>query len=270
MNNSLLVLVRDHGLVKKLFFAAVLLGIVLIALPLCAQENQGGGDQVAREFAALDDDWLEDEPEQVYDPLEPVNRFFFTFNDKLYFWLLRPVARGYSFVVPEPARECVGNFFRNLKMPARFVNSLLQGKIAESGTEVTRFVINSTAGVVGLWDPARNWFDLKPSPEDMGQTLGKFGIGEGVYICWPFFGPSNVRDSIGMAGDYFLDPFSYLAFNDEEGFKVVTGAKSVNQINTTSLKLGDYESFKEATLDPYGALRDAYYAKRRSQINDKK
>ena len=226
-----------------------------------------GGDENEAEY--LEDDWLEDEEYadvQIADPLEPVNRMFFYFNDKLYFWLLRPLARTYSFVAPKPARKCVGNFFYNLKTPIRLVNNLLQGKFVAGGTELTRFMVNTTVGVAGLWDPARNWLDLSASEEDFGQTLGKYGIGEGFYICWPVLGPSNVRDTVGTAGDYFLDPVSYLGFNGEsdEAFAL----RGVETINKTSLRLGDYEDFKDATFDPYSAMRDAYFQQRRSKIKD--
>ncbi|MCK4837810.1 MAG: VacJ family lipoprotein [Desulfobulbaceae bacterium] len=216
-----------------------------------------------------DDGWLEEEnyeEVQIADPFEPLNRIFFNFNDKLYFWLLKPLARTYSFVAPKPVRRCVGNFFYNLKTPIRFTNNLLQGKFVAGGTELTRFVVNTTVGVAGLWDPARNWFDMSASAEDFGQTLGRYGIGEGVYICWPVLGPSNIRDTLGTAGDYFLDPVSHLGFNDEgeEAFALWAEEK----VNRTSLRLGDYEDFKNATFDPYRAMRDAYFHQRRAKIRD--
>lgn len=224
---------------------------------------------VTDEFIAdLDDDedFFDDEIAIIADPLEPVNRVFFVFNDKLYFWLLRPVAQGYSWIVPEPARESVNNFFDNIKMPIRFVNNILQGKIRESGRELARFVINTTVGVGGLGDPASNWFDISPSKEDLGQTLGKYGIGEGVYICWPVLGPSNIRDTLGLTGDYFLDPLSYLSFNDETELSLAL--KGSERLNSTSLRIGEYEDFKEASLDPYSAMRDAHFQLRRSKIKD--
>ncbi len=226
-----------------------------------------GNDENETEY--FEDDWLENEEYaelQIADPLEPVNRMFFHFNDKLYFWVLKPLARTYSFVAPKPARQCVGNFFYNLKTPIRFANNLLQGKFAKGGTEFTRFLVNSTVGVAGLWDPARNWFDMSASEEDFGQTLGRYGIGEGFYICWPVLGPSNVRDSLGFAGDYLLDPVSHLGFNGEndEALALVTA----DRVNKTSLRLGDYEDFKNATFDPYSAMRDSYFQKRRSKVAD--
>lgn len=222
-----------------------------------------------QDVADNEDDWREEDEYNevvVADPIEPLNRLAFHFNDKLYFWLLKPLAETYRFVTPKPVRKSVGNFFYNLKMPIRFTNNVLQGKFSASGFEVARFLVNSTIGVLGLWDPARNWLDLSPSEEDFGQTLGKYGVGEGFYICWPIFGPSNVRDTLGLAGDYFLDPVSYLGFNGEnsESFAV----KSGETINRTALGLGNYEDFKNATFDPYLAMRDAYFHSRRSKIND--
>jgi phospholipid-binding lipoprotein MlaA len=232
-----------------------------------AEAVSAGHDEPGSEYLA--DHWLEEDwyaEIKISDPLEPVNRVFFYFNDKLYFWVLRPLAQTYSFVAPKPVRKCVGNFFHNLKMPIRFTNNVLQGKLVAGGSELTRFLVNSTAGVVGLWDPARKWLDLSANEEDFGQTLGKYGIGGGFYICWPVLGPSNVRDTLGTVGDYFLDPVSYLGFNGEEpeGFAV----RSFDAINKTSLKLGDYEAFKNATFDPYSATRDAYFQSRRSKIKD--
>ena len=201
----------------------------------------------------------------VSDPLEPVNRVFFHFNDKLYFWVVKPISHGYAYLIAEDVRMCVRSFLKNLLAPVRIVNNLLQGKVANSGIETARFVINSTFGVVGLADPAKNEFGLSPKDEDMGQTLGVYGLGEGIYICWPFWGPSNVRDTIGLAGDFFLSPLSYLAMSDSgTGLAVEAG----REVNNTSLVLGDYEDFKESAIDPYVALRDAYRQYRQKKIRD--
>lgn len=202
----------------------------------------------------------------VADPLEPLNRAFFAFNDKLYFWVLKPVSKGYSLVVPTVVRECAGNFFFNIKTPVRLVNAALQAKFSRSGVELARFAVNTTVGVAGLWDPARNWLNLSPSDEDFGQTLGKYGVGEGIYLCWPVVGPNNLRDTLGMAGDHFLNPVSYLYLSDENQLALeIRGGETINR---TSLRLGDYEAFKEASFDPYSALRDSYIQSRRSKIND--
>lgn len=201
----------------------------------------------------------------VSDPLEPVNRAFYHFNDKLYFWAVKPVSQGYAYLIAEDVRMCVRSFLKNLLAPVRIVNNLLQGKVENSGVETARFVINSTLGIAGLADPAQHEFGLSPKDEDLGQTLGVYGAGEGIYICWPFFGSSNVRDTIGMAGDFFLSPVSYLAMSDA-GIGVAVEAG--REVNNTSLTLGDYEDFKESAIDPYVSLRDAYRQYRQKKIRD--
>lgn len=199
------------------------------------------------------------------DPLESINRGFFHFNDKLYFWVVKPASQGYAYFIAEDVRMCVRSFFKNLLAPVRIVNNLLQGKVANSGVESARFVINSTLGIAGLADPAKNEFGLSPKDEDLGQTIGVYGFGEGIYLCWPFFGPSNVRDTIGLAGDFFLSPVSYLAMSDSGAGMAVEAGR---EVNNTSLTLGDYEDFKESAIDPYVALRDAYRQYRQKKIHD--
>lgn len=199
------------------------------------------------------------------DPLEPMNRVFFHFNDKLYFWVLKPVSQGYAYFIAEDIRMCVRSFWKNLLAPVRIVNNLLQGKVANSGVETARFVVNSTLGIAGLADPAKKEFGLSPRDEDLGQTMGVYGVGEGIYFCWPFFGPSNVRDTVGLAGDFFLSPVSYIAMSDAgAGVSIRAG----QEVNNTSLTLGDYEDFKESAIDPYVALRDAYRQYRQKKIHD--
>jgi phospholipid-binding lipoprotein MlaA len=207
-----------------------------------------------------DDEW--EDGETIADPLEPLNRFFFHFNDKMYYWVLKPVARGYSAIVPEDIQITVRNFFDNLKTPSRAVNSLLQGQVRDSSVEVTRFVLNSTVGLVGLVDFAKDYLDLSSTKEDTGQTLGYYGAGGGFYINWPFLGPSNLRDSIGMVGDAYLHPFMYL----DVDWKVIAGAYVFERVNKTALTLGDYEFFTETALDPYTAVKDAYQQYREGLI----
>lgn len=206
----------------------------------------------------------EEEPLRIADPLEAVNRAFFQFNDKLYFWVLKPAAQGYAYVVPEGARISVRNIFSNIATPIRMVNSLLQGKVKSAGNELLRFGINSTFGMLGLYDVAKSEFDVNQSDEDFGQTLGVWGSGPGIYLHWPFFGPSNTRDTVGFVGDYFLDPLNYVvpAAPSVERF-VIRGAEAVN---TVSLSIGDYEEIKKDALDPYDAFKDIYYQYRESKI----
>jgi phospholipid-binding lipoprotein MlaA len=198
--------------------------------------------------------------EGIPDPLEPVNRAFFQFNDKLYFWVLKPVATGYKAVVPEPARVGVSNFFRNLTFPVRFVNCLLQGKIEGASMEFSAFIVNTFMGLGGLFDPAKD-MGFRKYNEDLDQSLAVYGLGFGFYIDWPFLGPSSLRGTFGLVGDAFLDPVNYL---DSTG--AVLGTKSFDVVNRTSLSIGEYESLKKAALDPYVALRNAYYQNRLKKI----
>jgi phospholipid-binding lipoprotein MlaA len=211
----------------------------------------------------FEDPFAEEEFPTIADPLEPVNRAFFTFNDRLYFWVLRPVARGYSRVVPQRARVSVRNAFSNIATPIRFANSLLQGKFEGAGVEILRLVINSTIGVAGLFDPARSRFGLRKSEEDLGQTLGRYGLGHGFYLVIPVLGPSSLRDFGGYAGDLFLDPVNYV-----RPWEAALGIRTVNVVNGTSLILGEYEDLKAAALDPYLAVRDGYVQFRKKRVEE--
>ena len=209
------------------------------------------------------EDWNENvQKETIADPLEPINRVFFTFNDRLYFWVLKPVARGYRYVIPEPFRVGIRNMFTNVAMPIRAVNCLLQGKIRGFGRELLRFVVNSTAGFLGFGDVATTAMHLESQDEDFGQTLGFFGAGPGIFINWPIFGPSSIRDTFGLAGDYFTNPLTYLVPKTGENIAV----RGEDRVNRTSLSIGDYEALKKSALDPYVAVRDFYFQYRRAQI----
>jgi len=215
----------------------------------------GGGDE---------DPYGEELPPQVPDPLEPINRAIFQFNDKLYFWVLKPAARGYRAVVPQKARVGVRNFFYNLAFPIRFVNCLLQGKIESAADEIARFVTNTPVGVLGLIDVASQKLELEKHDEDLGQTFGAYGMGPSFYIVWPIFGPSSLRDSLGSVGDAFLDPLNYAVPRTK--YRVSVGAYKT--LNETSLSIGKYEDLKRSAIDPYTALRDVYFQRRRSMIKE--
>jgi len=201
----------------------------------------------------------------IADPWEPFNRSMFTFNDRLYFWVLKPVAEGYSAVLPEPARVSVGNFFSNLRAPIRFVNCVLQANLIGASTELFRFMLNSTIGLAGLFDPAGGEeIGLLRQDEDFGQTLGFYGVGQGFYIVWPFLGPSSPRDTLGMIGDYFSYPISYL-----DPWEVWLAVRGYQAINDTSLQIGDYEAIKEAAIDPYLSVRNAYIQYRQKKVEER-
>ncbi len=193
---------------------------------------------------------------QLADPIEPWNRAMYHFNDKLYFWVLKPVAEGYKYALPADVRTIFSNFYDNIKAPVRIVNNLLQGRLDYAGLELGRFLINSTVGAGGLRDCAKDCFQIRGRDADFGQTLGKYGVGMGFYIVWPFVGPSSPRDSVGWLADRVLTPTTYV---NDEWISVGTVAFNVHEtVNTTSFRIGDYETLKKAAIDPYVAIRDAY------------
>jgi len=198
----------------------------------------------------------------IADPLEPFNRAMYHFNDKLYFWALKPVAQGYGKIVPEVARVGVRNFFSNIASPIRIVNCVLQARFVDAVKELGRFAVNTVWGIGGLMDLASdNAVNLPKQDADFGQTLGVYGLGQGFYIHWPIFGPSSPRDTVGLIGDMYLHPSTYLFETD-----VLIGIKAYERVNSTSLSIGDYESLKDAAVDPYVAIRDAYVQYRLKKI----
>ncbi len=261
---------------KKIFFCLIFL--TLFFASGCAR-NEGGtvpdsapeltAGEIDEDFDVPDDTFFDDEPAETAaaynDPLEPMNRVFFEFNDKLYFWVLKPVDKLYSAVLPADVRFSIGHFFSNLSSPISLLNNLLQGNFTDAGIVFSRFVINSTLGVLGLGDPALIDFGLQPKPEDFGQTLGVWGVGEGVYLCWPVIGPSNVRDSFGFAADAYSHPIVY--FYDD--FAVTMSSYTVKQVNLLSLNSGAYEELKKYSLDPYISMRQVYLDYRRQKIQNK-
>ncbi len=212
----------------------------------------------------LGDDLGWNEPQTVYtvpDPLEPVNRMFFVFNDRLYFWVLKPTAQGYRAVVPSPARVGVQNFFFNITAPIRIVNNILQGRGEAAEAEWARFLYNSTVGVLGFGNPAKSNPALNPPLEDFGLTLGTWGLGDGFYLVLPALGPSTLRDSVGKFGDYWLNPVNYVGPN-----LYFMGRGRARHYQLYLFHIGDYESLKKAALDPYQAFRDAYIQLRQSKL----
>ena len=233
----------------------------------------GAGTAAAEDEGAFaDEDFFDDEfgeeaggqaEPASSDPLAPWNKAMFVFNDKLYFWVLKPAATGYKTVTPTIVRTGVKNFFYNLATPIRVVNCMLQGKSEQMGAEIGRFMLNTTVGVLGFGNPAKRDPRLAVPEEDLGQTFAVWGIGGGPYIVWPVLGPSTVRDSFGMFGDGFLDPVGYV-----DPRVLSAGIKAFDTINATSFRLGDYEALKDSAIVPYEALRDAYIQNRKKKIDE--
>jgi len=230
----------------------------LSALPAIPEKDEIEADA----YIDTGEEEAKQRPPTIADPIEPFNRAMYHFNDKLYFWLLKPVAQGYAKVVPEVARIGVKNFFTNLAFPIRFVNALLQADLGGAATELGRFLLNTACGAGGLFDPASHEeVNLARRDRDLGQTLGGYGLGQGFFINWPVLGPSSPRDTVGAVGDLFLHPLTYL-----DPWFATAAVRGYEKVNGTSFRIGDYESLKEAAIDPYVAIRDAYVQYRLNMV----
>lgn len=211
------------------------------------------------------------EVKEVYDPFSGYNRVMTTFNDSLYEYALKPVANGYKYVMHVEVRESVRNFFNNLYFPMRVVNNVLQGKFQYATEETGRFVINTTVGIVGLFDPAKVHFKLEAHDEDFGQTLGFYGVGSGPHIVLPIFGPSNLRDLVSMYPDALLSPIDYRQrsyWTLTDTWSEYLGVKTFEKVNYISLDMDKYERMKRDAVDLYPYFRDVYEQYRNKQIEE--
>lgn len=200
---------------------------------------------------------------EVYDPLLGYNRVMTAINGVFYDYVMYPISYSYDYVMPDPIQGAFSNFFDNLLYPVRLINNLLQGKFENSWHETKRFLLNTTIGFAGLSDVATLHFDMPKYNEDFGQTLGVWGVSEGPYIVWPILGPSNLRDTFGLVGDYFVDPLNYI---DEE--KTAYGVKIGKAINEDSLNPGALSKEAKSKKDPYIFIRNSYTLKRKYQISE--
>jgi phospholipid-binding lipoprotein MlaA len=243
-----------------------------LPLLLAQQDQVSSGDISAADEDADDaydeyDEYDEEPVQLIGDPVSGFNRGIYHFNDKLYFWLLKPIARGYGFIIPQELRLAIHNVYYNIRFPVRFINCLLQGKMRKAGGEFGRFFINTTVGFLGLADVAQNYPALNPSKEDLGQTFAVWGVGWGPYLTLPFLGPSSTRDLVGLVGDSFLDPIWWF-FWFYEDFWLSTGTRGVEVVNDVSMRIGEYEALKKAALDPYIAIRNGWVQYRQRLIED--
>lgn len=198
------------------------------------------------------------------DPLEPLNRGIYTFNDGVDSLLIRPAASFYSQIVPEWIRTGVGNFFSNINDVIVVVNDLLQLKLAQAGSDVGRLAINTTAGVLGLFDFATGW-GFEKHDEDFGQTLGYWGIGDGPYILLPILGPSSLRDTVGWVGDFYAWPVTYVEDDSTRNILI-----AVRVVSARAELLAASSILETAALDRYAFVRDAYLQRRRNLVYDGK
>ncbi len=211
--------------------------------------------------------------EEIFDPLSGYNRFMTSFNDQFFMHVLNPISKGYAYITPETIRVGISNFFENIMFPIRFSNNLLQLKFNNASEELGRFTVNTLWGLGGIMDPATNELQMKAHKEDFGQTLGFYGVGNGFHMVLPFLGPSNLRDIVGIGTDSYLSALSTTGDSDlhykiPNNIEQEIGIKSFIMINSTSLKLGQYEKLKNNNVDLYPLLRDIYENTRKKQIEE--
>ncbi len=201
--------------------------------------------------------------EDVSDPLEPINRGIFWFNDKADVYVLEPTARGWNYVLPDRVQTAIGNFFENVRFPVVMINNLLQAKVVEASSDVGRFLINTTIGIAGFFDPATG-FGLERNDEDFGQTLGYWGVPPGPYLVAPLLGPLNLRDGTGRLVDTATAVYPLFA-----AAPYTIGATAVNTVNFRSQVLSEVRNAKAASLDYYVFVRDAYDQSRKARVEDR-
>lgn len=218
------------------------------AVAVAATAEMAGGQIAAEDFEN--------------DPWEGFNEKMFRFNrEVLDRYVLKPIATGWNFIFPDPVQRGIHNVFDNLAVVRRVVNNALQLKFAGAATEVARFGINSTVGVVGFFDVAKDGFSIEQSDEDTGQTFGVWGMGPGPYLVLPFLPPLTVRDGVGYVIDGAMTPYIYFI-----PWYATFAGTATNTVNERSLNLDRYERVAETTVDLYSAVRNAYLQRRAAEI----
>jgi phospholipid-binding lipoprotein MlaA len=213
----------------------------------------------------FDDDFDDEDTQRVEiaDPLYYFNYAMYGFNDFFYLSLFEPLAKGYKSITPTPVRIGIKNFFHNLLFPVRFVSNILQFELSDACREVGIFAVNTTIGFLGFGQVAQHYYDWHTADEDLGQTLGRWGFDNGLYIVWPILGPSSLRDTIGMVGDSFLTPLNYV-----EPWELSTGIKGIDLVNSASFRIGAYSALVDSAIDPYEAIKDAYIQTRQGMVKE--
>ncbi|MBX3330816.1 MAG: VacJ family lipoprotein [Nitrospira sp.] len=247
------------------------------AIPLATPTPEGSSEEPFDPFAKPGEEAIEE-----YDPWEPLNAKIFEVNRQFDRWLLKPVAKGYNFIVPNIVQVGISNFFYNIRVTPRFMNNIFQGKFKGAGIEVGRFLINTTAGIGGFFDVAQH-FHLTTPEEDTGQTLGFYGVPPGPYIILPLMQPYTVRDLVGYVGDIALNPIYWLVlpiieieeipsviphYNRLTTSLILITARGTEIVNDRSLNLEKFQGVEESTVDLYAAVRNAYLQKRAKAIRD--
>ena len=194
-----------------------------------------------------------------YDPIEPVNRCIFEFNDALYLWLFRPISKIYSFILPYTVRESLDNVVLNLEFTIRGVSCLLEAEWKGAWVETERFFIKLTIGVLGIYDAAEKYYNIRAYNEDFGQAFATWGIGPGFYFVIPVLGPSTLRDAVGEIFNLAFHPVTWIP---------LPGIGTFVFVNRMSLRLNHYLDIRDPSLDPYDSMKGLWFIDRRILIDN--
>lgn len=232
---------------------ACALALALAGLAGCAQKPPASDPEALAEY------------QQTNDPYEPTNRFFYRVNDALQTYTLEPASRAYVFLVPRPVRGGIHNVLANLSSPVLLADDVSQGKPRRAGDTFMRFMINSSVGVLGVFDVARGW-GYPAHDSNFGITLALWGVPEGLFLYLPFLGPSSPRGLAGFAADQAMDPFNYVPHG--YGLRTLNWARfGLGTLDTYSRYAPDLQRVKASALDPYATFRSLYRQTTQSQIN---
>ncbi len=245
----------------------ILAGFTFGSLPIAFAENSDTKKDIFED--GLDEE--ETDEDEIYDPLETVNRGIFWFNEQVDYYAAEPVARGYDYITPAVVKTGVSNFFSNLRYPIYLISDLLQLKFGQAATHTGRFLINTTIGFGGFADVAQS-LGLEHNKEDLGLTFGYWGIPHGPYFVIPFIGPSTTRDTFGLVFDTLLTPTTYPTYfsnaTDAQTWGIGTGGTVFNFIQIRASLLDTIEDAKAASFDFYLFSQGAYYQRRRGELYD--
>ena len=241
-------------LIARVWRVFLFAGLLAVVLAGCATPPPGNDAEAVAEF------------KQTNDPLEPANRVFYAVNNGLDTVILRPAAQAYRFVVPGPVRTGIHNVLSNLATPVQLSNDVLEGKPVRAGDTTMRFLINSTVGLVGIFDVATGW-GYPNHDNDFGMTLANWGVPDGPFLFLPVLGPSNPRDFAGFGVDMVQDPFTWVGHTT--ALKVVNWTRfGLNALDSRERYLDPVDQIKKTALDPYSTFRSLYRQHREGQIKE--
>jgi phospholipid-binding lipoprotein MlaA len=233
-----------------------LLSIVAVGLSGCASKPPADDPDAVADY------------QQTNDPLEPTNRVFYAINNGLDTVILRPAAKAYRFVVPGRVREGLHNVLSNIGTPVQLTNDILSGKPRRAGDTTMRFLINTTAGVLGIFDFATDW-GYPNHDSDFGMTMASYGVPEGPFLFLPVLGPSDPRDAAGFGIDIAMDPFTWVGGNHDTGLTVFNWSRyGLNAVDSRERVLDPVDQIKKTALDPYATFRSLYRQHRHAQIEE--